>query len=246
MTNATTFRSVSLPRSGNVLLLRYVHAYLALERGEAAYVEPDPKTLAGELPVLSARSHDFPLTDPLAVPDVLTVLQYREPRGHLLSYVDRAEALDPGRISGLKADAQWRWVARHAAYTIGFFEKWTQRPPEGAMVVPYEMLTAAPEETLTRLLSAIGRAPAPDMIAGAVALAGKKTVVNKQLTPYVARDLSRSAHLPGELVDAFDTLVRRQVGWIAWPPSGPEADPDAARRLTERIAQSQPARPAAR
>lgn len=203
----------SVPRSGHHLLARLLQRTLGDRLRYCRFYSSEG--CCGAVPcrrhdheILFQKNHDLDLTLPLGLP-VTYVVQFRDPVPAALSDRELFASEYGERLAGDPVSLLV-WLAHHAIWLVGFLRKWAVTPPAGAMLLPYERLTAAPAASLAALLDRAGIAFAERDLEAAVAEETPRGGWQGE-RPFEPRSLERSRYLDPQLFALFETLVREQV-----------------------------------
>lgn len=228
-------RTVSIPRSGNVLLLRYLTEYY----NHSQFLQARGTKLASyqEMPLFYSRSHDQRLTDKIYVEDVLTIVQYREPEQYIRSFLHREEVVNPGRVTDLDSTERILLLARLAGYYISFCEKWLRGDSRTYnMVVDYQTIVADPGTILSSLFEKCALEFIPEIFEATRREAETYMILKGELVPYQP-PTNETVLLSNEEWSMFTQSTRNGTAWMNWAPpivDLPDIDQD---RLTHFQAQ---------
>lgn len=224
------FRTVSVQRSGNNLLLRYLHEYYFHRRTAGQEIRRNYLPDDFDIPTFAGRSHDQHLTEPRIVPGLLTVIQYRQPMPALLSRAERAQRKDNVDFASAGLRFAERWAAAQAAYFIAFCNKWLSATLPSSLLVPYDDLVSAPVPILHDILAKVGEEIDQTSLDKALRTVSGITFIGKVPRPFAARDPASSELIPLTLARLFDTYVRRATPWAHWnSPAQPVDETELAR-----------------
>lgn len=161
----------SIPRSGHHFLVRILRRAYRHELSYCGvYNVADccgqvPCARAGDYAVKFQKSHDWDLSLPTDLDGVTYVVQHRHPVPQALSDLElyERERIKAGKPVTVATRAGLElWLARSALYHKRFHDKWTGRPADNIVFVPYEALAGDPAGTVAALLARAGAAPLPD------------------------------------------------------------------------------------
>jgi hypothetical protein len=145
---------VSMPRSGHHLLEMILKNSLGDKFDYCEFYEDNccksiPCKLHGNRLSVKGRlffqkSHDFDLNDPILIPGVFRVVQYRSPVPRSLSNYELH--LRRGFEDNLRTFR--RFLVGEALYFCNFYNKWIEKPSSKLFLLSYEELTADPLRAL--------------------------------------------------------------------------------------------------
>jgi hypothetical protein len=104
---------------------------------------PDKRDTA-ECTFFFQKSHDFNLSDPIMIPGIFRVVQYRSPVPRSLSNYELY--LKNGVEDNIRTFR--RFLVDEALYFCKFYNKWIEKPSSSLFVLTYEQLTADPLRAL--------------------------------------------------------------------------------------------------
>jgi len=145
---------VSMPRSGHHLLEMILRNTFGNRFGYCEFYEDDccktvpcqsrdkRDTLKCEL--FFQKSHDFNLSDPITIPGIFRIVQYRSPVPRSLSNYELY--LRNGVEDNIRTFR--RFLVDEALYFCKFYDKWIEKPSSAVFVLTYEQLTADPLRAL--------------------------------------------------------------------------------------------------
>lgn len=227
--NRRSFRTISIPRSGNVLLLRYLNAYCNADQDPAGFWYESMQAENLNIPMFACRSHDRSLTDDIHITDVVNVVQFREPERQIVSYFSRMELADPGCISGLEHERLIKTLAANAAYFVSFCEKWVRPQSSDDLVVNYTELIQDPARVLKAILQQVEHDFDPRVFETTNERVAAYRIENKLLKPYEGPTGDLFRLIEPVWLATYSNYVRSRTRWMGWPPfETPVADCDPA------------------
>lgn len=204
----------SIPRSGHHFLVRILRrAY----RRELSYCgvyhvadccRQVPCTQAGACAVTFQKSHDWDLSLPTDLDGVTYVIQHRHPVPQALSDLElhEREKIKVGKTVTIATRAGLeRWLARSAVYYKRFHDKWTGRPAENIVFVPYEALARDPAGTVAGLLARAGAKPLPEEhLARAAEAASSQGGKRREYKPRIVEE---NRYFDAAVFGAYESLL---------------------------------------
>jgi quercetin dioxygenase-like cupin family protein len=203
----------SIPCSGQDFLSRILRAYYPHEMHHCGYYQENccrsvPCTRSAGKPVVFHKHHDRDFTLAQDLPNVLYVVQYREPVSAALSdlelHLKRCE--QEGRPPCTATRRRFtRWLAQKAQYYTLFHDKWVEPARQNAVLIDHANLLADPTSTVVALLSLFDGAASRERLAQAVAsVAGAGAEAG---APYRPGVFEENPFFDRTLFSAFESLV---------------------------------------
>lgn len=181
--------------------------------------------------VFFRKSHDSRLELPVNLDQVYYVVQHRSPWGRLLSYIEQQKHRKGEEFPIEDRAFAARWLALEAKYTVGFYQKWIEKPPANAIVIEYSHLTSAPFEVVSTLLQRIGCNFDIDRLHNTIEECRLSRARNVETPTYFPRDLMVSPYLALDLLADYDLTVREECPGAGW--TSPLETPQASTEVRE-------------
>lgn len=217
---------VSIPRSGHHYLQSLLQAVLD---GDLSYCEfysaqeccrSVPCTVRPTTRFRYQKGHDLDLALPVDLPDVLYLVQYRDPVAEAVS--DRELFLSAtGFVTPPTADQYTHWLAGKVRYLDGFFAKWLRNPMPSVLAIDYDRLVADPagvvEDICNRLGAPHDRRRIEEAIADHAGIARRPPIVTaaEERVAFVPRRIEESVAYVPELLAEYEAAVLARVPELA-------------------------------